>query len=39
MTNGFTLNHDNSLQIYFFSVKCLGKTDFLKDGKSTVELG
>ena len=31
MTNGFVLNHDRSLQIYFFCVKCQAKTDFLKD--------
>ena len=36
MTNGFALNHDKSLQIYFFCVKCQAKNDFLKDVESTV---
>ena len=36
MTNGFGLNHDKSLQIYFFCVKGQAKNDFLKDVKSTV---
>ena len=35
MTNSFTLNHDKSLQIYFFCVKSQVKTDFLKDVEST----
>ena len=35
MTNGFALNHEKSLQIYFFCVKCQAK-NFLKDVKSTV---
>ena len=35
MTNGFTLNHDKSLQIYFF-VKHQAKNDFLKDVECTV---
>ena len=35
MTNGFALNHDKSLQIYF-CVKLQTKNDFLKDVKSTV---
>ena len=39
MTNGFALNHDKSLQIYFFCVKCQAKNDFLKDGESTVRYG
>ena len=33
MTNGFPLNHDKSLQIYFFCVKRQGKKDFLKEVK------
>ena len=37
MTNGFALNHDKSLQIYFFCVKRQAKNDFLKDIESTVE--
>ena len=36
MTNGFALNHDKSLQIYFFCVKCQAENDFLKDVKSSV---
>ena len=36
MTNGFALNPDKSLQIYFFCVKRQAKNDFLKDVKSTV---
>ena len=36
MTNGFALNHDKSLQIYFFCVKCQVKNDFLKPVESTV---
>ena len=39
MTNGFALNHDKSLQIYFFCVKCQAKNDFLKDVESTVSIG
>ena len=38
MTNGFALNHDKSLQIYFFCVKRQAKIDFLKDVESTVGL-
>ena len=34
--NGFALNYDKSLQIYFFSVKRPAQNDFLKDVKSTV---
>ena len=37
MTNSFALNHDKSLQIYFFCVKRQAKNDFLKDVKSTVD--
>ena len=36
MTNGFALNHDKSLQIYFFCLKRQAKNDFLKDVESTV---
>ena len=36
MTNGFALNHDKSLQIYFFCIKRQAKKDFLKDVESTV---
>ena len=36
MTNGFALNHNKSLQIYFFCVKRQVKNDFLKDVESTV---
>ena len=36
MTNGFALNCDKSLQIYFFCVKRQAKIDFLKDVESTV---
>ena len=36
MTNGFALNHDKCLQIYFFCVKRQAKNNFLKDVKSTV---
>ena len=36
MTNGFVLNHDKGLQIYFFCVKQQAKNDFLKDVESTV---
>ena len=36
MTNGFALNHDKNLQIYFFCVKRQAKNDFLKDVESTV---
>ena len=35
MTNGFALNHDKSLQIYF-CVKHQAKNDFLKYVESTV---
>ena len=35
-TNGFALNHDKSLQIYFFFVKRQTKNYFLKDVESTV---
>ena len=39
MTKGFALNHDKSLQMYFFYVKCQPKkNDFLKDVLSTVGL-
>ena len=38
MTNGFALNHDKSLQMYFFCVKRQTKNDFLKDVESTVML-
>ena len=34
MTIGFALNHDNSLQIYFFRVKRQARSDFLKDVES-----
>ena len=33
MTNGFALNHDKSLQIYFICVKYKAKYYFLKDDK------
>ena len=36
MTNGFGLNHDKSLQIYFFCVKRQAKNNFLKDVESIV---
>ena len=36
MKNGFALNHDKSMQIYFFSIKGQTKNDFLKDVESTV---
>ena len=36
MTNGFALNHDKSLQIYFFCLKRQAKNEFLKDVKSSV---
>ena len=36
MTNGFALNHDKNLKIYFFCVKRQAKNDFLKDVESTV---
>ena len=36
MTNGFALNHNKSLQIYFLYVKRQAKNDFLKDVESTV---
>ena len=38
-TNGFALNHDKSLQNYFFYVKSQVKNDFLKDVESTVVCG
>ena len=38
MTNGFALNHDKNLQIYFFCVKPQTKNDFLKDVKSIVSI-
>ena len=38
MTNGFVLNHDKSLHIYFFCLKRRAKYDFLKDVESTVVL-
>ena len=37
-TNGFALNQDKSLQIYFFCVKRQAKRDFLKDVENTVVL-
>ena len=36
-TKGLVLNHDKSLQIYFFCVKRQAKNDFLKDVESTVD--
>ena len=36
MTNGFALNRDKNLQIYFFCVKRQAKNDFLKELESTV---
>ena len=36
MTNGFALNHEKSLQIYFFCVKRQANNDFLKDIESTI---
>ena len=39
MKNGFALNHDKNLQIYFFCVKRQAKNDFLKDVESTVSIG
>ena len=36
MANGFALNHDKNLQIYFVCVKRQAKNDFLKDVESTV---
>ena len=35
MKNSFALNHDKSLQIYFFRVKSQSKTNFLKSYQST----
>ena len=35
-TNGFALNHDKNLQIYFCLCKASAKNDFLKDVESTV---
>ena len=37
--NGFALNHDKILQIYFCCVKRQAKNDFLKDVESTVGPG
>ena len=37
MTNGFALNPDKSLQIYFFCVKHQAKNIFLKDVESTAD--
>ena len=37
-TNSFALNHDKSLQIYFFCLKRQAKNDFLKDVESIVVL-
>ena len=37
-TNGFAVNNDKSLQIYFICVKRQAKNDFLKDGESTVHV-
>ena len=39
MTNGFALNHDKSLQCFFFCVKCQAKHYFLKDVESIVSTG
>ena len=36
MVNGFALNHDKSLQIYFICIKSQAKNEFLKDVESTV---
>ena len=36
-TTAFALNHDKSLQIYFFCVKHQAKNNFLKDVESTVD--
>ena len=36
MTNGFALNQDKRLQIYFYCVKRQAKNDFLKDVESAV---
>ena len=39
MTNGLSLNHGKSLQIYmYFCLKRQAKNDFMKDVKSTVVL-
>ena len=35
-TNGFALNHNKILQIFFFCVKCQAKNDFPKDVEKTV---
>ena len=35
-TNGFALNHDKSLQIYFLCVQLQAKNNFLKDVNSPV---
>ena len=37
-TNGFALNQDKILQIYFFCVKHQAKNDFLKYVESIVDL-
>ena len=39
MTDGFALNHNKSLQIYFFCIKRQAKNDFLKDVESIVGNG
>ena len=36
MTNGFAVNRDKSLQIYFSSVKRQAKNDSVKDVEGTV---
>ena len=36
MTNGFALNHDKSLQMYFFCVKRQAENDFPNNVESTV---
>ena len=36
MTNGFAINHDKSLQIYFFCIKRQAKNHSLKDVESIV---
>ena len=38
VTNGLTLNHNKSLQIYF-CVKCQAKNNFPKDVERTVKYG
>ena len=37
-TNGFELNHDKSLQLYFFYVKHLAKNNFLKEHSTSQNL-